>query len=215
MAKRKKSTNPSSSAVSRPSRRELRELAARRRRNQNLLLIGAGVVIVALVAFVVALNIRSQAPVGDEASLPSLGNTHIAQGSLSPIEYNSVPPTSGPHYPNLAPWSIFPEPVRYEQLVHNLEDGGVVIYYQCEEACPELVQQLKDVVTPYLNQGRHLVLLPNDPTWTVGDSQPLHQDMDARIALTAWQHIDKFDAFDAERIRSFIEHYEGIDHHQG
>lgn len=203
-----------SSSLRRPSRKELRDISARRRRNNNLILIGAGVLIVGLVIFVIVLNIRNTLPVGEEQVLPTQGNNHIAQGSVSPVQYNSTPPTSGPHYPGLAPWAVHDTPIRYEQLVHNLEDGGVIVYYQCPDGCPELVEQLSSLVSSYLGRDRHVVLVPNDPTWGVENGQSFHQDMGARIALTAWQRIDKFDEFDAERIRAFIERYEGIDHHR-
>ncbi|MCZ0940131.1 MAG: DUF3105 domain-containing protein [Caldilineaceae bacterium] len=170
-------------------------------------------VLVAIVALVIYLNIRNTAPVGEEESFASQGNTHIQQGSASPIEYNSTPPTSGPHYPGLAPWDIYEEPIRYEQVVHNMEDGGVIVYYQCEDGCPELRGQLAEVVQPYLDRGRHVLMMPNDPNWTGFGSQSAHRDMEARIALTAWQRLDKFDEFDAGRIRAFIDRYEGIDHH--
>ncbi|RME65322.1 MAG: DUF3105 domain-containing protein [Caldilineae bacterium] len=200
----------------RPSRQELREAAKRQKRNANLMVAAGAVVLLAIVAGIIYLNVRGSAPVGAEESLPTLGNTHISQGATSPIAYNSTPPTSGPHYPGLAPWAVYREPIRYEQLLHNLEDGGVAIYYQCEDGCPELVDQIEAVARPYIDAGRHVVVVRNDPTWTgdVGSAQPLHQDMGARIALTAWQRIDKFDEFDADRIRAFIERYEGIDHHQ-
>jgi hypothetical protein len=203
------------SAVRRPKRQELREIAARRQRNNNLMLLGGGILIVGLVILVIAINIRNTLPVGDEQTFPTQGNTHIAQGSVSPVAYNSTPPTSGPHYPGLAAWAVYSEPIRYEQLIHNMEDGGVLVYYQCEDGCPELVEQLRSVVAPYIDSGRHVVMSPNDPTWAVENGQPFQQDMGARIALTAWQKLDKFDEFDADRIRSFIERYEGIDHHNG
>ncbi len=201
--------------LARPSRQELREIAAKRRLRQNLYLYGGGAVLVAIVALVIFLNIRNSAPVGDEESLPTQGNTHIQQGSASPIAYNSTPPTSGPHYPGLAPWDIYEEPIRYEQVVHNMEDGGVIVYYQCEDGCPELRDQLAEVVQSYLNSGRHVLMMPNDPNWTGFGSQSAHKDMGSRIALTAWQRLDKFDEFDAARVRAFIERYEGIDHHAG
>ena len=160
----------------------------------------------------VTFEISRYQPGGEEA-WPTQGNTHIQQGSASPIEYNTVPPTSGPHYPGLAPWDIYDEPVRYEQVVHNMEDGGVIVYFQCEDTCPELTEQLADVVRPYIDNGRHVLMMPNDPKWTEFGSQSAHKDMGARIALTAWQRLDKFDEFDAGRIRAFIERYEGIDHH--
>ncbi len=199
--------------LARPSRQELKEIAAKRRFRQNLYIYGGGAVLVAIVALVIYVNIRNTAPVGEEESFASQGNTHIQQGSASPIDYNSTPPTSGPHYPGLAPWDIYNEPIRYEQVVHNMEDGGVIVYYQCEDGCPELRAQLSDVVQPYLDRGRHVLMMPNDPNWTGFGSQSAHRDMEARIALTAWQRLDKFDEFDADRIRAFIDRYEGIDHH--
>lgn len=215
MAKAKvKRASRASSKTKRPSREELRAIAARRRRNGNLLLIGGAAVLVLIVGWIIFLNIRSLQPAGTEELVASQGNTHIEQGKPSPIQYNSTPPTSGPHYGGLAGWGTYREPIRYEQVLHNLEDGGVAVYYQCDDGCPDLVSQLEEVLQPYADSGRHVLLVRNDPSWTVNGSQPLHQDMGARIALTAWQRIDKFDEFDAERIRAFIDRYEGIDHHR-
>ena len=199
--------------LARPSRQQLKEMAARRRRRQNIYLIGGGVALLAIVALVVFVNIRNTVTVGEEEVWPTQGNTHIAQGSASPIEYNTTPPTSGPHYPGVARWDIYEEPVRYEQVVHNMEDGGVIVYYQCEDGCPALQEQLADVVRLFIDNGRHVLMMPNDPNWTAFGSQSVHKDMESRIALTAWRRLDKFDDFDAARIRAFIERYEGIDNH--
>ncbi len=186
-----------------------------RKQGERQILLVAGVMAVLTIAAVIYFNVRGELPVGNEEVLVSQGNSHIAQNSPSPIAYNSTPPTSGPHYGGLVRWGVHADPVRYEQLIHNLEDGGVVVYYQCEDGCTELVEALTEVVAPYERAGRHVILIPNDPTWSVGNRGPLHQDMEAQIALTAWGRIDKFNEFDADRIRSFIDRYEGIDHHAG
>ncbi len=211
MASRKRSKAISN--TTRASREELRELAVKRRRNANLLVIGGAAFLVLVVAGVIYLNIQGSRSVGAEETAATMGNTHIAQGALSPVQYNTTPPTSGPHYPGLASWGVNRQPQRYEQVIHNLEDGGVIVYYQCADGCPELFDQLAAVVKPYADAKRNVMLVPNDLTWTDGGSQPLHQDMGARIALTTWQRIDKFDDFDADRMRAFIDRYEGIDHH--
>lgn len=194
-------------------KQSIRDQVAQRRRNQNLILVGAAAVFVLLIGFIVYLNVRGAQPVAGETALASQGNMHIDFGSPSPITYNSTPPTSGPHYGDLVAWKTYDEPQRYEHLVHNLEDGGVVIYYQCPEDCPEMVQELKTLVQPFIDQGRHVVLAPNDPTWSINGGPPLHQDMEARIALTAWQQILKMDEVDSGVIRAFIQRYVGIDHH--
>lgn len=195
------------------AKQSIRAQVAQRRRNQNLILAGVGAVFVLLIGLIVYLNARSAQPVTGETVLASQGNNHIEFGSPSPVAYNSTPPTSGPHYGNLVGWGVYNEPQRYEHLVHNLEDGGVVVYYQCPDGCPEVVQQLTELVQPYIDQGRHVVLVPNDPNWSVNGSQPLQQDMDSLIAITAWQRILKLDEVDSGAIRTFIERYEGIDHH--
>lgn len=152
-------------------------------------------------------------PAAGEALQPMQGNNHIANNEFSPVAYRSTPPTSGPHYPNIAPWQVSEEPWRYEQLLHNLEDAGVVIYYQCDDGCPDLVQQLRDLAQPYIDGGRHVLVAPNVPTWTTPDGKTLHQDMGATIAVTAWRRLLKLDEFDADQINAFIDAFEGIDHH--
>ena len=141
------------------------------------------------------------------------GNIHIAHGTNSPVAYNSIPPTSGPHYGDIVAWQLYEQNFPYEQLVHNLEDGGVILYYQCTPACPELVEQLRMVAQPYFDAGRHVVVAPNDPTWTLPDGSTPHQDMGAPIAVVAWRKMLKLDQVDAEKISQFIETYEGTDHH--
>ena len=149
-----------------------------------------------------------------ELTFPSQGNDHIAFGSRSPIEYNTTPPSSGPHYSNIIQWDIYDKPIPYELLVHNLEDGGVIVYYQCEEPCPELVQQLSDAITPYLEYGWHVVVAPNEPYESSEGSQFGHLDIGAKIAVVAWQKVLKLDEFDSDAILLFLEAYEGIDHHK-
>ncbi len=197
---------------SRRGRNALREKAAKERQRQNLILGGVAALFVLLIGWVVYLQVRSTQPVAGEDVLASLGNTHIEFGTQF-SDYNSTPPSSGPHYSNIVAWGIYDEPQRYEHLVHNLEDGGVTIYYQCPEGCPEVVAELEAIVQPLIAQGEHVVLAPNDPSWQLPNGTALHQDMEALIALTAWQRILKLDTVDEETIRSFVERYEGIDHH--
>ena len=205
---------PKASAATISRKEMLREAAIRKRQQQNRWVIAAGTVIALLVGVAIYIGYRNSLPVVGEATFPTQGNLHIPLGSTASIEYNSVPPTTGPHYENLAAWGVQREYVRYEHLIHNLEDGGVVIYYQCEEACPELVAELEEIVAPYRAQDRHVVLARNDPNWVLNGT-PMHKDMGARIALAAWRKLLLIDEIDAETINTFIERYEGIDHHRG
>ena len=77
--------------------------------------------------------------------MPDQGNLHIQSVDTPHVPYNSDPPTSGPHLPYIAPWGIHTRPIERELQVHNLEDGGVVVQYNCE--CPEIVAKLKMIGT--------------------------------------------------------------------
>jgi hypothetical protein len=165
----------------------------RKQRRRTRIALGA-VLVMALVA--AGLLIYDALNPHPGLAMPDLGNLHIPYPQTA--TYNSSPPTSGPHYTFLARWGIHTEPIANELQVHNLEDGGVMVQYNCPEACPDLVAQLTRVVERYDTQ---VILAP-------------YPDMEARIALTAWQRIDTFETFDEDRIVAFIEAYRGIDHHE-
>jgi hypothetical protein len=129
------------------------------------------------------------------AKAPDQGNRHVQSGE-SHEAYNTDPPTSGSHLPYIAPWGVHTRPIQLELQVHNLEDGGVVIQYNCE--CSDLVEQLRKIVQNY---DKQVILAP-------------YPSMKTRIALTAWTRIDILENFDERRIRRFIDAYRGIDHHR-
>ena len=124
------------------------------------------------------------------------GNLHIQSISVPHEPYNSDPPSSGPHLPYIAPWGVHTRPISRELQVHNLEDGGVLVQYNCD--CPELGAKLRDIVQAY---DKYVILAP-------------YPDMKSMIALTAWTRIETLSEFDGKRIRRFIEAYRGIDHHK-
>ena len=183
----------SSTALSK--RQRIRLERTRQRRNRRLLQIGLVVLIGGgLAALLLSAILRPQP--GEEVI--SQGNAHITEAQMGQFAYNTSPPTSGPHLGSLANWGVHDERISNELQVHNLEDGGVIVHYNCPEGCSDLVAELKSIVEGY-QEG--VILEP-------------YADMDTRIALTAWQRIDQFDEFDAERIERFIRAYRGVDHHQ-
>ena len=123
--------------------------------------------------------------------------THIADVNSPHTPYNSDPPTSGPHLDYIAHWGVHKEPLPKELLVHNLEDGGVVIYYN-SKTDEETVKQIEDIVNRY----KEFVLVNPNP------------EMENRLTLTAWGRMEKLDGVDEERIVQFIEAYKGIDRHR-
>ncbi len=84
-------------------------------------------------------------------------------------KWNTDPPTSGPHYPNPAIFGAYDSPVQIAQAVHNLEHGGVFIFYG-EDVPEETVSQLES----FYNE---------DPTGLLLAPKP---DLGDEIALGAW-----------------------------
>lgn len=137
----------------------------------------------------------------DVQTFPDQGRGHIPEGQVV-VDYNSNPPTSGPHGPP-APWGISDAPVPKESVVHNMEHGGVIAWYNCdggpapldEDACDALIDDLADVVEPRVEDGMYILMTQ-------------YSGMETRIALTSWVTLDKFDEFDAARIEAFIASFE-------
>jgi hypothetical protein len=192
-----------------PSRQHHRHSSSERQ--ITYLIVGTALLFTLLIASIVFLNIQRSQPVSGEETVATLGNAHIAQNTVATAAYNSTPPTSGPHYGSIAEWGGYTEPLPYEVLLHNMEDGGVIVYYQCPGGCPETVGALTEIVNAYVDGGRRVILAPNAPSWSSGVTH--HKDMGAIIAVTAWNRILKMDEVNAERIRTFIQKYQGIDHH--
>lgn len=68
---------------------------------------------------------------------PSAGADHV-EGDL---DYPDPPPTSGIHNGCWASWGPHAEAVPPENFIHNLEHGGIVLLYACDD-CPDEVNQL-------------------------------------------------------------------------
>ena len=170
----------------------------RRERRRRLVRLGAlsAVGLIAIV-FIVALFLPSlPISIGDAGGggdagtkVEDQGNRHVTQGQGHP-SYNTVPATSGWHYGEPiapVPAGVYDFHIPDEQLLHNLEHGGIGVHYDCPEGCDDLVEQLASLV----GTGSEIVMSP-------------YPDMDSRIALTAWTYIDQLDELDEERIRTFI-----------
>jgi uncharacterized protein DUF3105 len=168
--------------------------STRRRRRQLRIGIGVAAGLVVLVGGLVAYSLVGERPTWQSVAI--MASPHILLG-VPHVPYNSNPPTSGPHTGELAAWGVHSEPIPDENQVHNLEDKGVVIQYNCPAGCQELVQKLEAIIKQYTD---YVVLAPRP-------------HMDKRIALTAWGRLDTFDEFDEERIVRFIKQFRGIDHH--
>src|SRR5438046_6287841 len=124
-------------------------------RRQRLILAATTAVVVAVVVGYFAYRAAANLP---GVLMPDQGNLHIPTADSPHEPYNSDPPTSGPHLPYIAPWGVHTRPIPNELQVHNLEDGGVVVQYNC--TCPEVVDKLAAIVRKSPTQ----VVLAPSPT---------------------------------------------------
>lgn len=178
------------------------EPASKSRRSYTGPLIG-----VAVVAALAALVFLDPPPPGVE--FPSQGNIHLAALDEPHPPYNSSPPSSGWHMGFLAEWGVSEEPLPPELYIHNLEDRGIVLAYNCPDGCDDLQADLTDFVE---TEGGSLVLTPYEDSIVDPDGQQY------RAAAVAWKRVFYFDQFDEStrgEIETFISLYEGIDHHAG
>lgn len=160
-------------------------------------LLGASLVIALLVWIAFSFLSPKKEKPGEEVA--NQGNAHIRNLETPHEPYNSIPPTSGPHLPRIAPWGIALTQVPDELQVHNLEDGGIVIQYDPTLLDGKTIQALQKLASSYPEQ---VLLGPY--------TKPR---LPAPIVLTAWTRILKIENYNEEVIRTFIEAYRGIDHH--
>lgn len=165
-------------------------------------LIGAGVAAAIIVP--IAVNLVSASSLPGE-SFRSQGNAHIELGSEHPA-YNSNPPTSGWHTGDLTGWGSYDYVVPDERVIHNMEDGGVILWYKLgtaeenEENIKLLEEAIEVAEEETSERFRHVVIMPR-------------KDMETPYAMTAWTRLQRLEAFDQGAITKFLESYEGIDHH--
>jgi hypothetical protein len=149
-------------------------------------------------AGLIALAVIQSKPIEGVQNVGDQGNEHIGSITDDHIEYNSLPPTSGPHIGNIAPWGVHTDPIPNEVQVHNLEDGGVMIQYKPGSLSLDEVERLTRAAQ---DAGRdHIVVAP-------------YAEMEHAIALTAWNRLLPLESVDSKQISQFIQRYEGIDHH--
>ncbi len=178
---------------SKSNRQKIHERHRKQKIKTNLMWGGIGVVVIAIFSIIIWQGVRPAA--GEPIQIMTESSQHIPMDS-DPGEYNSDPPTSGPHYPEEARAGFYDGndytfPAGY--LVHNLEYGYVIFWYNCQipgTDCVELKQTIQNVMDETGNTK--LIAFP----WV---------DMDVPLAMTSWGRILKFTQPDAVTMEQFVE----------
>jgi hypothetical protein len=129
-------------------RREQQKVA----RKRNLVTLAIALLIGALVVVLVM-----QSRDGDDALDAGVGSEQAGCGEIEEHEeegqdhvevepqYGTNPPTSGDHLQTPASAGFFDEPVRPGALVHNMEHGQIIIWYD-PDAPPETIDAIEEIV---------------------------------------------------------------------
>ena len=134
-------------------------------------------------------------------SIPVMAAQHIEIDEQHET-YNSNPPTSGPHYVEPAQAGFYDEALPDEQLVHNLEHGYVVIWYNCTgleaTACESFKTQIRSVMdqagTVGLSSSTKLIAVPR-------------LSLPGPIAATTWGRLYQPEAFYPDELVIFMKEF--------
>jgi uncharacterized protein DUF3105 len=166
----------------------------------RILIIG-GILVVGAIVLVVAFLFAggNSATVGERK--PDDGGGHIADCQTGG-PYSSVPATSGQHWSTPADWGVYTTaaPAREPQVIHNLEHGGIVIWYQPDKLDANGVQALTDYVQQQVRSAKFKVILS---PWT-------GEDFGHPIAVTAWTWLLYLDSAEIGQVRAFLDDHYGL-----
>jgi hypothetical protein len=137
----------------------------------------------------------------DSQAFPNYGQTHVP--SCSKVSYETIPPSSGDHYPIWAAFKEYSKPVPAGFLVHAMEHGAAVVFYNCPQGCSEELDQIRTMISQLpadpkcmgFSAERRVILTPSE-------------DLDVPFAVGAWRNTLRATCFDASIFSGFIsEHY--------
>jgi len=178
------------------------------------LLGGLAVVGLAGAATFVALRDGDDPPEGlgpESEPLPESGDGTLLEGQefheagsrehVSPgadIEFNSDPPSGGPHYDATAAAGFYEETPPLGEIVHTLEHGAVVDYYDPERLTDDARRSLRAWAANYTGTWSSFLAVPT-PVETP----------DSPHVLAAWEYLLRLDEYDVEVVRAFVAEHIG------
>lgn len=125
-------------------------------------------------------------------SLTAPGQPHVSGA----VPYPTTPPYGGPHDPVLVRCGIYQDAQPFGRLLHTMEHGGVIWYYQPDLFNPDEVSVLRRVASDLFNRGARLVLTPS-------------RELSAPIVLASWGRLLALQQFEEETVRAYVAAFDG------
>ena len=138
------------------------------------------------------LALAGRGSLGQVMSHRNLGAAHVAQGRT--VLYPSRFPTSGNHWPRPLSPGFYTSAQRSEMLVHSLEHGNVVIYYETLDAGAE--ESLREWAKLFTAAWSGVIVVPKP-------------GLGKAIVLTAWTRSLRLDRFEPKAMAAFVDAFRG------
>ena len=124
------------------------------------------------------------------------GQAHHPNGSGVAVDYATTPPYGGPHWTFPLRCGIYEEEQHFEPMVHTMEHGAIVLYYQPLVVDAGTVGEMRVAASQLLREGARLILTPSTRIGTP-------------VAIASWGRLLLMDDFEEDTLRGFIEAFEG------
>jgi hypothetical protein len=178
------------------TRSRLKDKRQREKLRATLTWSAIGAAVLLIIAALIWPSVRPAA--GEEVQVMESSN-HVPVGA-DPGPYNTNPPTSGLHYDAPIQAGFYDEtsveeigPFPEGYLVHNLEHGYVVFWYNCtlldSDACTSMKDQLREVLSDARNIK--VIAFPWD-------------SLDVPVVATSWSRMQEFEDFDPQLALRFV-----------
>lgn len=125
-------------------------------------------------------------------STPDQGNSHLSPGQTK--NYVEPFPTSGEHASSALKPGFYKNEMPKVNLVHSLEHGNIVIYY--ENPGEDALAQLQEWTSLYTGNWDGVVATASP-------------GLGSAVVLTAWTKILRLEEFDAAGAAAFLDLYRG------
>ena len=135
-----------------------------------------------------------EAGCGTAQQFPNEGQAHVTEGD-SHAPYRTDPPTSGPHYDLPAQPGFYDASIAPETLVHNLEHGQIVIWYD-----PDASDLIKRQIETLVGQ---------EPSATVASPYEGLTGDGPTLVLTAWRASQGCEFPSQEAVDDFRRRFQG------
>ncbi len=157
---------------------------------EHKVLIGIGLATVAILIGAVFLMTKqderlNRPLMGQEVKVES--RSHVPDGTR--ITYNSNPPAAGEHYATTAHAGIYDKAPEDGNLVHSLEHGAVILWYNPKLLSKEKIETLKNIFNQTVGKG----------------IMASRESMDVPVAVSSWGRVLKLKTIDMKQIKAFFE----------